>query len=232
MKNKAFILSAITLVAAIVIFFSLKGFVGSTPVEAGAQATSNQTLAADPHFSVVPAKPDLLIRPYSPIKGEFSAKVTIVEFLDPECEACSAMYPITKKIMEEFGKDVRLVVRYMTFHGNSNLVANILESARLQDKYWETLELVFKTQDQWANHHDPRPDLLPEILKPLGLNLEKIINDANTGVYNAQIKQDYQDGEELGVKATPTFFVNGQKLEEMGYEPLRNLVLEKLDRVK
>lgn len=229
MKNKAFLFTTLTLVAAVVIFFSLKGYMGSSPDQGITQANNPQQNGEEPQFSMVPANPSLLIRPHSPIKGDFAAKVTIVEFLDPECEACSAMYPIVKKIMEEFGKDVKLVVRYMTFHGNSNLVANILESARTQNKYWETLELLFKTQGQWADHHNPRPDLLPEILKPLGLNMEKIVNDANNGVYNSQIQQDYQDGEKLGVRATPTFFVNGQKLEDMGYEPLRNLILEKLD---
>lgn len=181
-----------------------------------------------PQFSVVPKDNSLLIAMGSPVLGPQDAPVTIVEFLDPECEACSAMYPIVKKLMKEFDGKIKLVVRYMPFHGNSMMAANILESAREQGKYWETLALVFKDQEIWASHHDPQPDLIYSIIKPLGLDLKKVKAAVDSGQYNKLIEQDKSDGQKLGVNRTPTFFVNGEQLYEMGYDPLKELILKKL----
>ncbi len=156
--------------------------------------------------------------------------MTVVEFLDPECESCGAMYPIVKKIYEEYKTEMRLVVRYMAYHQNSKYVANILEGARAENKYWEALELLFKTQGQWANHQNPNPDLIPEILKPLKLNIKKILTDAKAGKYDKQIMEDVEDGNKIGVRGTPTFFVNGNQLQELGYEALKNEIESKLDK--
>lgn len=75
-----------------------------------------------------------LIRPHSPMVGPPEARVTIVEFFDPSCEACRAFYPIVKQIMGEYPKDTRLVLRYAALHAGSDEAVRILEAARLQDK--------------------------------------------------------------------------------------------------
>ena len=84
------------------------------------QATAARSPAADPA---------LLEHPDSPSKGPRDAKVTIVEFLDPECEACRAMFPIVERLMGEYQGQVRLVVRYLPLHPNSALAASALEAA-------------------------------------------------------------------------------------------------------
>jgi protein-disulfide isomerase len=180
-------------------------------------------------ISIVPVDTSLLIAAHSPTLGPKDAPVTIVEFLDPECEACSAMYPIVKKLMQEYDGKIQLVVRYMPFHGNSVFAANVLEAAHAQGKYWETLTAVFEDQSVWASHHDPKPELIYDIIKPLGLNLKKIKQSAESGQYNNLIEQDKADAEKLGVNRTPTFFVNGEQLYEMGYEPLKQLIQKKLN---
>lgn len=179
-------------------------------------------------FSVAPLNNELLVAMHSPVLGPQDAQVTIVEFLDPECEACKAMYPIVKKLMEEFYGKVRLVVRYMPFHGNSLFAANVLESAREQGKYWEALSLIFQKQEAWASHHDPKPEMIYSIIEPLNLDIAKIKKAVEAGQYNSQIESDKADGDKLGVNRTPTFFVNGEQLYEMGYEPLREMIVKKL----
>lgn len=217
------------MVAIIVVFAGLFLFLKKeAPLHA--PSTVGQTEANQSSFRVVPIENSILIKPHSPIKGPFAAKVTLVEFLDPECESCAVMYPYVKKVAEEFEKDLRVIIRYMPFHGNSRYVANILEGARAQDKYWEALELLFATQNQWADHHNPRPELIPEILKPLRLNMDKIITDAKAGKYDQQINEDLEDGKKIGVRATPTFFINGNALEELGYESLRSSIEEAINK--
>lgn len=218
MKNKSFIL----LLAIVGIFVGLfVYFKKDVSQSSGPSAPVAQSEASQNSFRVVPVENSVLIKSHSPIKGPFAAKATLVEFLDPECEACAAMYPYVKKVAKEFENDLRVVVRYMPFHKNSKYVANILEGTRAQNKYWEALELLSATQNQWANHHNPQPDLIPQILKPLGLNMEKIVADAKAGKYDQQINEDLEDGKKVGVRGTPTFFVNGKMLEDLGYEALR-----------
>jgi protein-disulfide isomerase len=227
MKNKMFLIAVVVCGIFLAAFMYLKDkFNQPSPINQYETENSEPGVS----FKVVPADQSLLIKSHSPMKGAFAAKVTVVEFLDPECESCSAMYPIVKKIYEEYKSHIRLVVRYMTYHKNSKYVANILEGARAENKYWEALELLFQTQDQWANHHNPNPELIPEILKPLKLNIKKIISDAKSGKYDKQIIEDFEDGKKVGVNGTPTFYVNGIQVQDLGYEPLKNEIEAKLNQ--
>jgi protein-disulfide isomerase len=85
-----------------------------------------------------------LVRLDSPTLGPADAPVTLVEFLDPECESCSAFYPTVKRILKDYDGKVRLVVRYMPFHHNSTLAATFTEAAGEQGKYWEMQELHWR----------------------------------------------------------------------------------------
>ena len=191
-----------------------------------------ESMAASPNPSIVPVDMKILVKPQNITKGAKNAKVIVVEYLDPECESCGAMYPYVNQIFEKYKNDIQLVVRYMTYHKNSEYVANILEGARAQNKYWEALHIVFESQPIWANHNNPDPEKLTELLKPLGLNMNKIISDAKNGKYNDLIKEDVQDGKTVGVNGTPTFFVNGQMVLELGYEPLDFAIKQALEQNK
>jgi protein-disulfide isomerase len=170
----------------------------------------------------------LLVRPDSPSKGPRDAPVTIVEFLDPECEACRAMYPMVERVLDESDGKVRLVVRYMPFHANSALAASALEAAGEQGRYWDMLETLFLHQPVWGSHHAPRPDLIPEYARQIGLDMDAFLPSFEGIKHRAKIERDRADGEKLGVRGTPSFFVNGRPLEQLGYAPLKALVDEEL----
>jgi protein-disulfide isomerase len=226
MKNKFFLISLFVVILFIGAFWGLSKNFKNT--ESNLSTDQTHSTSSNNSFQITPIDSNILVKTHSPTKGSINAKVTVVEFLDPECEACSATYPFVKKIVQEFSDDVKLVVRYMPFHQNSKYAANILEGARAQGKYWEALELLFAQQDQWANHHNPNPDLIPEILAPLKINMNKILSDAKNGKYDKQILEDQADGKMSGVTRTPTFYVNGHQLQELGYEALRAAVVENL----
>ncbi len=165
-----------------------------------------------------------LERPHSPSKGPADAKVVIVEFFDPACETCRAFDPYVKALLAEHPDRVRLVLRYAPFHPGSEDVVKALEAARLQGRYWETLQVLYDTQPQWASHHDPRPEEIWQFLPSAGVDVAQARRDAQDPKLAQIVQQDVADLRSLGVRKTPQFFVNGKPLVRFGYPQLRSLV--------
>lgn len=165
--------------------------------------------------------PSLLIRDHSYSKGPADASVTIVEFLDPECEACAAMHPIVKSLLQEYEGKVRLVVRYMLFHPNSLYAAALLEEARESGKYDQVMDVFAARLPEWGDHHNPKPELLSGYMVEQGIDKMRTERDYVIPKFEAKIRMDEADGEKLGVNRTPTFFVNGVMLHEIGYTPIK-----------
>ena len=169
-----------------------------------------------------------LVRFHSPRLGPDAAPVTVVEFLDPECESCSAFYPTVKKVLREFEGKVQLVVRYMPLHNNSAYVASVLEATRPEGRYWEALEMLFARQPEWASHHAPRPELIMVYMKELGLSVDHLENVSQEPEIKRRILQDQEDGLQLGVMRTPAFFINGKLLPRLDYRSLREAIEREL----
>lgn len=172
----------------------------------------------------VQANLDILVRPYNPFSGPADAKVTVVEFLDPECESCRMLYPVAKEALQEFGSQVKLVIRYMPFHGNSFYAASAIEAARKQGKFYEALETLFAHQPEWGDHQAPKPNLILGYLEKLGLDSQQLKAAMADLEIQSRIKQDEEDGKRLGVNRTPTFFVNGRMLERVGNREIKDAV--------
>lgn len=128
------------------------------------QARSDQAMA-----QAAQGNSDALVRPHSPVFGSATARVTIVEFFDPSCEACRAFYPLVKGIVNASFGQVRLVLRYAPLHQGSDTAVQILEAARVQGKYWQALERTLAAQPQWAAHHSPQPAMIWDLIGDLGL---------------------------------------------------------------
>ncbi|MDP2104349.1 MAG: thioredoxin domain-containing protein, partial [Desulfobulbaceae bacterium] len=81
----------------------------------------------------------LFVREHAQTLGDEEATVYLVEFFDPACETCNAFYPIVKNLMAAYPGKIKLVMRYAPFHDGADYFVKILEAARRQGKYWETL---------------------------------------------------------------------------------------------
>ena len=164
------------------------------------------------------------VRSHAQRLGPRDAKVTLVEFLDPGCESCAAMAPHVKAILDAHPGQVQLVLRYVPLHQGADVAIKMLEAARTQGKYWETLQLMFDTQSQWASHHHPAPEKLLEILPSLGLDMTRLQLEMEGANIARILEQDMADAGTLGVRKTPTFFVNGKPLPRFGLTELQALV--------
>ena len=166
------------------------------------------TAEGEPTKKVVAGPVDSLIRPHSPIIGPKNAPVTIVEFFDPSCEACRAFYPTVKGIVAKYPKDVRLVMRYLPLHPGSAEAIVILEAARVQGKLEPVTAALLEAQPEW---HDGKMDGAWAAAEKAGLNVAKARAMPTTDAM-AWMEQDIADARAVGVRGTPTFFVNGEML--------------------
>lgn len=167
---------------------------------------------------------ELFVRPHSPTLGAEDARVYLVEFTDPACETCASFSPIVKQLLEQYDGKLRLVVRWAPFHEGSADVVRVLEAARLQGLFWETLDLLYRTQHLWTYHHRVQVERIWPLLPPIGLDVERLWRDLADPRIAAILEQDLADAQALGVERTPGFFVNGRPLEPFGVEPLAQLI--------
>jgi protein-disulfide isomerase len=173
-----------------------------------------------------------LVRAHSPVIGNKDAPVTIVEFFDPACETCRAFYPIVKNIMADHGDRLRLVLRYAPFHKGSDEAVRILEMARKQGVYVRVLEAMLEAQPEWADHS--RPDIAKAwtAAAAAGLDVAAARNGMLAPDITAVLEQDMADIRAIGVRQTPTFFVNGKPLPSFGIRQLQELVRSEVDAAR
>ncbi len=171
---------------------------------------------------------ELFVRDHSQTLGSDDAKVFLIEFMDPACETCAAFSPFIKQLLATNHGKIKLVLRYAPFHQGADYFVKILEAAKKQGKYWETLDVMYKTQSYWASHHNPQPQKIWQFLPKAGVNIEQIRNDMNHPTIAKMIEQDLADAKTLNVRKTPGFFVNGKPLQTFGSKQLLQLVQSEL----
>lgn len=170
----------------------------------------------------------LFVRDHSQTLGSDDARVYLIEFMDPACETCAAFSPFIKQMMDVNPGKIKLVLRYAPFHQGADYFVKILEAAKKQGKYWETLDVMYKTQRFWASHHNPQPQRIWQFLPQVGLNLEQLKKDMEDPAIVQIIEQDLADAKTLNVRKTPGFFVNGKPLQTFGYRQLEQLVYSEI----
>lgn len=139
----------------------------------------------------------------SPVRGDKQAKLTLVEFSDYQCPFCTRhAQGVLQEIEKEYVKTgkVKYVFRDFpleTIHPKALKAHEAAHCAGEQDKYWEMHDRLF------ANG----PDDLTAHAKALALDMAKFEQCLSSGKHAAKIRQSFLDGQQAGVRGTPTFFV-------------------------
>ncbi len=190
-------------------------------------ANSSQK-GSDGSSSTITSKDDLLqVAPDDWIKGNKEAKVAIIEYLDFECEACGAYYPLIKRISEEYGDRVSFTARYFPLpgHKNSMTAATAVEAAGRQGKYWEMHDTLFQDQKSWSERPKADPKIFESYAEKIGLNMDRFKEDVASKEVKERVGRDRAAANRLGVDSTPTFFLDGKKIENpRGYEAFKSLL--------
>ncbi len=150
------------------------------------------------------------------VKGDANAPVTLVEYTDFQCPACGAYYPILDQLSKDLEGKMKFVVRHyplIQIHKNALPSARAAEAAGRQGKFWEMYDVLFANQKEWSNADDPTKSIFPAYATRVGIDVEKFKQDMTDSSLDEKINQDRATGNELKISGTPSFFLNGKKLE-------------------
>lgn len=163
--------------------------------------------------------------------GSDSAKVKVVEFSDLQCPACLAAEPFVKQVRSK--ENVQLIYRHfpLTQHVYSRKVAYLAEEAGSEGKFWDMHDKLFETQNEWSAMSDNDANaFFLKLTEDLNLNEDKVKEALNNNVFKAKVDDDQNEGVRLGVNATPTFFINGHKLNLQSFADLVTVVESELKK--
>lgn len=148
-------------------------------------------------------------------QGNKDATVTLVEYLDFECEVCGTYYPLIKELKKEFETEVLFINRYFPLPGHRNALqaSYAAEAAGKQGKYWEMHDALFENQKVWGGKQSADPSLFEVYAKEIGLDIEKFKTDVKSEEVRERVNRDLRSGADLQVTGTPTFYLNGVKLQ-------------------
>jgi len=210
-KSLPFIIIAIVLVAAIAAFIVF-GRKKSNNSNSAFVATPAQVSVAGP-TPMPQASPTSTI-PIEKPNVKVSSPVVLEEYGDYQCPPCGLLYPVLKDIEHEYGKQLQIVFHHFPLtkiHKNAMNAARAAEAARIQGKFWEMHDRLYRNQNAWKDLDDPRPVFL-QYATELGLNADRFNRDIDSPEVQQRIESDMQKGTSIGVTGTPTVLIDGNML--------------------
>ena len=203
-RNAVRISLVIVVVVLAVMGAALLGSRLSTP---GGQGEAAQVVRADSHqLSTAPEGAPVL-----------------VEFLDFECESCKAAHPFVEQLRRDYAGRVTFVIRYFPLPGHANSTPSALaaEAAAQQGQLEAMYQRLYETQEAWGEQPEATPEVFRAHAEAIGLDMaayDAAVADPATA---ARVAADFDDGVALGVTGTPTFFLDGERLEVATTEEFR-----------
>lgn len=145
----------------------------------------------------------------SPSRGPDDAPVVLVEFADFECPFCQKVAPELDALWEKHKDKVRFVYKFMplTMHPHGEDAARAAIAAQLQGKFWEMHHQLF------ANGEHLEEQDLETYAKAIGLDVNKFVADMHSKAVDDRLAADKKLADDLGVKGTPTIYVDGREVE-------------------
>jgi protein-disulfide isomerase len=168
------------------------------------------------------------------ILGPNSAPAKLEEFGDFECPPCGAFHPVLVQMHKEFGDKLQITFREFPLapaHQHAIAAASAAEAAGLQGKFWEMHDLLYENQKAWHEAFDVRP-IFDGYAKQIGLDMNRYQKDLNGDQVAERILNDGKRGHSMGVKGTPTVFLNGREIpfESLPSDKLRPLINAQITR--
>lgn len=221
-------------------FFALTGYyIWQIKFGIGAEKLAEEF---NKEFTLDPAKANLVstdeilenmekyIYQNSPIKGDKNAPITVFAFIDFECPFSQENYPVFKKIIQKYAEEASLakvIFKHLpveSIHNNA-LNAHLASAcAQEQGKFWEYYDLVM------TNKKLGYDDLI-DYASQLKLDVKKFKSCLDFQKHQSNVDKDLADAATIGIRGTPTYFINGQKIEGVTSEEIFDkIILEKIQK--
>lgn len=154
------------------------------------------------------------------VKGGQDAAVTLVEYSDFQCPACAGFQPVVTGMLEQYGDKLRLEFKHFPLppqmHPHAFPAAMAAEAAGQQGKFFEFHDLLFTNQATWSKATVPTTFFI-QYANELGLDVDKFKEHMRSSALRERIQADFAAGQALDITGTPTFFLNGKKMEFESY---------------
>lgn len=155
------------------------------------------------------------VQPSNHIQGDESAPVTLTEWGDFECPACGQYYALVKQVKQEYGDEIAFRFRHfplISIHQNAIISARAAEAAGMQGKFFEMHDLLYENQDQWSQSTSPT-QIFEDYARQLDLDVAQFSKDIKSNTTNRIVQADLAEANKRGYSSTPTFEINGEKIE-------------------
>ena len=159
------------------------------------------------------------------VKGASESANLLVEYADFQCPACAEYYPIVKRLGEE-RTDVRIAYRHLplrTIHTNAQLAAQAAEAAGIQEKFWEMHNTLYENQTEWAEQKEPTEQFVL-YAESLALDTDQFRADLTSDAVKQKVDSAYDNAVRFGIDSTPTFFLNGKRVQPRNYDGFVDLL--------
>lgn len=218
----------VIIILVLVVALGAGWYLTRTPAESPAASTvpSAARSSASPTANLSASNEPGALPPHT--IGPPNAPVTLEEFGDFECPPCGLLHPVLKTMEREFGPRLQVIFREFPLvptHPHALAAARAAEAAGLQRKFWEMHDLLYENQKAWHDAFDVRP-IFESYATRIGLDLERFKSDSTNEIVERRIFLDGKRAHALGVKGTPTVFLNGREVpfESLAPEKLRVLI--------
>ncbi len=159
------------------------------------------------------------------IKGNPDASVVLVEYSDFQCPACAAFQPAIEEVLSLYGDQLRFEYKHfpLPIHPSAIPAGVAAEAAGQQGKFFEYHDVLFANQPTWSQSVAPQA-LFIQYAQELGLDMDRFRRHINSTILRDEVRNGMNEGRELGITGTPTFFLNGERMEIVTYEDFINQI--------
>lgn len=161
------------------------------------------------------------------VKGNPDAEVVLVEYSDFQCPACRAFQPVVDEALSQFGDSIRFEYHHfpLPIHPHAQAASVAAEAAGQQDAFFEYHDLLYERQDQWSNMASPDPVFI-SFAEELGLDVAQFRRHMNSSLLREAVRSDLAAAQQLGLRGTPSFILNGEQMQFESYEGFINQLAE------
>jgi protein-disulfide isomerase len=154
--------------------------------------------------------------------------VHILKYSDYSCPACKMYVPVQEQLKQEFGENIEIEYRHFPLDSfrHSRLASHAAEAARNQGKFTEMHDLIFEYQSEWSPATANAMEYFTGFAEQIELDMDQFLADLESESVHERVENHRQEGVRRMVNSTPSFFINGHKLQQnpQSYEQFKSIV--------